>query len=73
MAKDDYPFYVARDPVARGAFRRESAGPGECSWCGQKKKVLFYYTWEPNDRPRNTPTYNKIRFCNKECRDVYCQ
>lgn len=59
------PTYVARDPFARGELRRESAGPGSCSWCGQQRRVLYTYEWESDDGRRFGPARGK--FCGLPC------
>lgn len=37
---------VAWDPFARAGILRRAVGPGTCSWCGRKKRVVFQYVSE---------------------------
>lgn len=68
-ARSANPTYVARDPFARGEYRRESAGPGSCSWCGQQRRVLYTYEWESDSgnigRRSGGPARGK--FCGLPC------
>lgn len=59
------PTHVARDPFARGEYRRESAGPGSCSWCGQNRRVLYTYEWESDGGRRFGAARGK--FCGLPC------
>lgn len=46
------------NPYDHSEHKRESVGPGKCSWCGQKRKTLYRYD---NGKP----------VCNKECNTAY--
>ena len=59
------PSSVARDPFARGELRRELAGSGECSWCGQRRNRLYTYGWESDGGRRGGPAPGK--FCGLPC------
>ena len=65
--------HVARDPFARGEYRRESTagdlgwlGKVTCAWCGQHRRTLYTYTWEPDDRPDRNQSSDRY-FCNLGC------
>jgi len=60
---------VGRDPFARGEYIRESHTDHlDCSWCGQRRRVTYTYTWE-SDGGRNVTftLQDRTRFCNLEC------
>jgi len=57
---------VARDPFARGAYERQSAGRGTCRWCGQERRVVFTYTWRSDDGSCAS-FLNERTYCNLEC------
>jgi hypothetical protein len=46
------------NPYDHSERKRESVGPGECNWCGQKRKILYRYN-------------NGVPVCNKECNQSY--
>jgi len=64
---------IARDPFARGAYRRwthaNTDRGGRCHWCGEEPRRLFSYAWEPDGR-EEASDYDWA-FCNKQCRDAY--
>ena len=67
---------VRHYPFARGAFNRTCDGPGECAWCGSKRKRVFTYVWvsdgaldgQPSIVVRNQAAHT---FCNIECFGTY--
>jgi hypothetical protein len=61
---------VQRDPFARASLYRRIHGFGECSWCGQKRRYLYSYTWYP-DGLRPPPEPDKERFCNLSCHGMF--
>jgi hypothetical protein len=70
------PHSVRRDPFARGAFERASHGPGECAWCGQKRKRVFTYVWLSDGALGGKPSIFHRRqadhaFCNFACFESY--
>ena len=61
---------VARNPFARGEYRRQTYTHGSCRFCGCKPRRLHSYTWEPDGRPNRYPESNLL-FCNFECFKAY--
>jgi hypothetical protein len=63
---------VRRDPFARGEYRRESIGHGECTWCGTEKRV-FTYEWEADASCFRHPPFGRTPkgFCDLGCFDAY--
>lgn len=63
--------HVAHDAFARGAYHRESQPETGyvCAWCGRAPKVLFTYSWEPDDKacPHLSPKTTSPVFCNLSC------
>ena len=59
--------YVRRDPFARGSYLRETAGSGNCFWCGKQCNTLFRYVWESDARRGWISNAALTRFCNFEC------
>ena len=58
--------YVARDPFARGSYRRTPAGEGRCRWCGEERLRLYQYGWDPDGRLwYRGPADGE--FCNFQC------
>jgi hypothetical protein len=70
------PHCVRHDPFARGGFKRKCRGPGDCAWCGQKRKRVFTYVWvsdgaldgQPNIFIRHQANH---AFCNFSCFESY--
>lgn len=58
---------VKRDPFARQEVHRESAGQGECDWCGQKKRVYTYRVESDGGRKSDV----KGKFCSNSCMRSY--
>jgi hypothetical protein len=70
------PHSVRHDPIARGAFKRTWHGPGECAWCGSKRKRVFTYVWVSDGALDGQPSiFNKHQadsfFCNFSCFESY--
>jgi len=63
----------ARDPFARGEYRRRTYVHGECEWCGQKRERLYSYSWEEDGwgMTRSRRWEDEHMFCNLECRKAY--
>lgn len=71
-------FYVARDPFARGSYKRMSvtntgrtAHVRDCASCGQKPRVLYVYEWESDERRRPLNAKMGKVFCNLNCFKTY--
>lgn len=70
------PHSVRHDPFARGAFKRTCRGPGDCAWCGQKRKRVFTYVWVSDAALDGQPSIfarhqaNRV-FCNFDCFHSY--
>jgi len=55
---------VAWDPSAGEGLVREIAGPGQCAWCGTKRRRLYTYTPQRNNIPS---WWKENAFCNLQC------
>jgi hypothetical protein len=62
------PHSVRHDPFARGAFKRTCRGPGECTWCGQKRKRVFTYVWVSDGSLSGQPSI----FARHQANHVFC-
>jgi len=60
---------VSRNSFARYELHKESAGTGECDWCGSEKKLYHYYI-EP-DRIAYKRDEIKGNFCCVGCMRSY--
>lgn len=60
---------INRDPFGRFDIIREAVGPGRCDWCGQKKKTLYQYGINYDDRNRDE--WTRGSFCCKSCWQSY--
>lgn len=64
--------HVGRDPFARGEYHRESIGNGYCAWCGQYRRALYAYGWEPDSvRGCTARLHRRHGFCNRACFNAY--
>jgi hypothetical protein len=64
---------VKHDAFARGGYDRRSQGKGKCCWCGQERRVMFTFVWEPDDNTRGTDRGHRAakQFCNFQCFESY--
>lgn len=67
---------VARDPFARGEYRRQSEATSEthatCAWCGQQPRTLYRYAWADDSHASRHPLGHyrlswSAPFCNLDC------
>ena len=61
---------IARDPFARMDHIRQSAGPGECHYCGSQRKTVYRYGTH-DDGLNTRPYLSPHTFCSVACYRAY--